>query len=82
MLDKGFIDSDVYLQGLFGFNHYSTWDLMISLEVGQRIHWKKNVFLDLAVSVQRSYDRSVPNPMAFLKANLSFTLDRAMIPFL
>ena len=81
-VDKGIINSDIYLQGLVGFNHYSSWDLMVSLEAGQRIHWKKNVHLDLALVVNRSYDKDVKNPMAYLKASLVFTLNKAWVPFL
>ena len=81
-VDKWIINSDIYLQGLVGFNHYSSWDLMISLEAGQRIHWKKNIHLDLALVINRSYDKNVMDPMAYLKAGLVFSLDKAWVPFL
>lgn len=81
-LDSGGQTSSVFLQGLAGFNHYSNWDLMISVEVGQRLYWKKNIFLDVSLAVNRSYAEQLKDPMAYLKANLTFGLDDRLIPFL
>jgi len=81
-LDNGGQTSSVFLQGLAGFNHYNNWDLMISVEIGQRLYWKKNIFLDVSLAVNRSYAERLKDPMAYLKANLTFGLDDRLIPFL
>ena len=81
-LDNGGQSSSVFLQGLAGFNHYTDWDLMISVEVGQRVYWKKNIFLDVSLAVNRSYAEQLKDPMAYLKANLTFGLDDRLFPFL
>lgn len=81
-LDNYGKQNSVFLQGLVGFNHNDNWDLMISIEVGQRIVWKKNIFLDLSLAVHRSYAARYSDPMAYLKANLTFELNRRLIPFL
>tara|TARA_Y100001935_G_scaffold254871_1_gene265411 strand:- start:1355 stop:1945 length:591 start_codon:yes stop_codon:yes gene_type:complete len=81
-LDNYGKQNSVFLQGLVGFNHNNKWDLMISVEVGQRIVWKKNIFLDLSLAMNRSYATSSSDPMAYLKANLTFELNRRLIPFL
>lgn len=81
-LDNYGKQNSVFLQGLVGFNHNDHWDLMISVEVGQRIVWKKNIFLDLSLAVNRSYASSTTDPMAYLKANLTFELNRRLFPFL
>jgi len=80
--DEQFMSSDVYLQGLAGFNHYDSWDLMISIEIGQRFKWKQGVFIDLAAAVNRSYADNKTDPMVYLKANLTFALDKPLLPFL
>ena len=74
--------NSIFLQGLVGFNHNDRWDLMISVEVGQRIVWKENIFLDLSLAVNRSYASRLTDPMAVLKANVTFELNRRLIPFL
>ena len=74
--------SSVFLQGLVGFNHNQRWDLMISVEIGQRVFWKKNIFLDVSLAVNRSYASNSQDPMAYLKANLTFALNNRLIPFL
>ncbi|MEK9726604.1 MAG: hypothetical protein VW397_00705, partial [Candidatus Margulisiibacteriota bacterium] len=38
--EESLLNSNIFLQGLVGFNRFSDWDLMISLEFGQRIQWK------------------------------------------
>ena len=62
--------------------NYNNWDLMISVEIGQRLYWKKNIFLDVSLAVNRSYAERLKDPMAYLKANLTFGLDDRLIPFL
>lgn len=81
-LEEKLFNSDTFIQGLMGFNHYSTWGLMIALEFGQRVKWKKNVFLDVALGIDRSYDSERKDPMAYLKLNLSFGLNKPILPFL
>ena len=81
-LDKLSPSMPVFLQGMLGFNHYSSWDLFISVEFGQRIKWMDSIFLDLSVVINRSYSNEALDPMAYLKANLSFKLDRPILPFL
>lgn len=73
---------NLYLQGLAGFNHTNRWDLMISVEIGHRMPWKKNVFLDIALAIHRSYASDAMDPMAYIKANLSFGLSNKIIPFI
>ena len=80
--DEKFMSSDVYLQGLAGFNHFDDWDLMIAVEIGQRFKWKQGVFIDLAFAVNRSYAEDKKDPMAYLKAHLTFALDQSLFPFL
>ena len=80
-LEHGGKKSAVFLQGLAGFNHYSSWDLMIAVEIGQRLQWKKNIFLDVSLAVNRSYAASFKDPMAYIKANLTFTLNQRLLPF-
>lgn len=75
-------EPSVFLQGLVGFNHNNHWDLMISVEIGQRIYWKKHIFLDLSLAVNRSYASQSKDPMAYLKANLAFELNHRLLPFL
>ncbi len=81
-LDQNGQTSSIFLQGLAGFNHYSDWDLMVSVELGQRFKWKKNIFLDLSLAVNRSYASNFKDPMANLKANLTFAFDTPILPFL
>ena len=81
-LDQNGQTSSIFLQGLAGFNHYSDWDLMVSVELGQRFKWKKNIFLDLSLAVNRSYASNFKDPMANLKANLTFAFDTPLLPFL
>ncbi|MEC8678233.1 MAG: hypothetical protein VXX85_05215 [Candidatus Margulisiibacteriota bacterium] len=80
--DEKFLSSDVYLQGLAGFNHFDDWDLMISVEIGQRFKWKQGVFIDLAFAVNRSYADNKKDPMAYIKTNITFALDQPLVPFL
>jgi hypothetical protein len=81
-LDHQGKQNSIFLQGLVGFNHNDRWDLMISVEAGQRIVWKKNIFLDLSLAVNRSYASRFTDPMAVLKANIAFELNQRLIPFL
>ena len=74
--------SPIFLQGLMGFNHNNGWDLMISVEFGQRIKWKKAIFLDVSTVVNRSYASESQDPTVYFKANLSFGLDAPLLPFL
>ena len=79
----GFLKSTpIFLQGLAGFNHNDQWDLNISVEFGQRINWKPNIFLDVSAVVNRSYASDLEDPTAYLKVNISFGLDRPILPFL
>lgn len=80
--DEQFMSSDVYLQGLAGFNHFNSWDLMISVEIGQRFKWKQDVFIDLAFVVNRSYADERKDPMAYIKTNITFALGKPLVPFL
>ena len=80
--NEQFMSSDVYLQGLAGFNHFNSWDLMISVEIGQRFKWKQDVFIDLAFVVNRSYADERKDPMAYIKTNITFVLGKPLVPFL
>ena len=81
-LDNFSASMPIFLQGLAGFNHYQSWDLFISVEMGQRFKWQKSVFIDLSVVINRSYSNEALDPMAYLKANISFKLDKPLLPFL
>ena len=76
------INSNIYLQGLVGFAHFSNWDLLVAIELGHRLQWKPSVFLDLGLVIQRSYADENKDPMAFIKANITFSLDKPLLPFL
>lgn len=81
-IDDAIYKDKLYLQGLVGFNYISSWDLMVSLEAGHRLQWKKQIYLDLAVVINRSYASHMEDPMAYLKCGLSFGLDKPLLPFL
>ena len=71
-----------YMQGLIGVNHYSSWDLFVSVEFGQRYQWRESIFFDISAVVNRSYSNDALDPMVYLKANVSFKLNQSFIPFL
>ena len=70
-LDQNKTTNPIFLQGLIGFNHISSWDLMIAVEIGQRLKWKDNVFMDISLAINRSYDSKFKSPMAYIKSKFN-----------
>ena len=81
-LDSKGNTNSLFLQLLGGFSHTTTWDLMISLDCGYRLPWKKRIFFDFSVAINRSYNTDLKDPMVYLKANVSFALQNRLLPFL
>ena len=71
-----------YLQGFIGFNHFSSWDLALSFEIGKRFKWKRNIFFDISANISRFYATSMPDPDVSFKVGLTYGLDTRLLPFL
>lgn len=70
-----------FIQGMIGFNHYTSWDLFISFEFGQRFKLMQTMFFDISMVINRSYSNDALDPMAYIKANFSFSLDQPLFYF-
>jgi hypothetical protein len=81
-LDGSSVHSPLYMQAFFGFNHFSSWDLALSFDIGKQIQWKENVFFEFAANVSRFYAPSMPDPEISVKAGLTYGLDTRLLPFL
>jgi hypothetical protein len=81
-LDGANVKGPIYLQALFGFNHFSSWDLALSFDVGKQIQWKKNVFFEFSANVSRYYAKTMPDPEVSVKVGLTYGLDTRLLPFL
>jgi hypothetical protein len=81
-LENSKLNRVIFLQGLVGFNHTTDRDLVIAVEIGRRFQWNTAVAMDVSIEVNRSYAPDFMSPRAYLKTNLTFFLDRPILPFL